>query len=200
MRVTIKKRTELRRRLVACAALQSGLFTAAQALGAGYSYPAQTYHVARGNWRRIYRGIYRLAEWPVGSHEDLVQWTLWSRGAGVVSHQTALAVHDLGDVNPARIHLTVPPKFRARNERIVLHKGSLPPDDVEKREGYRITTPVRSLLDVARTEVEIDHLARAVEAALRRGITTRRALRSRADAFEHRAALRIERALGQIED
>jgi len=195
-----RDRRELRRRLLALAARQSGLFTAAQALAAGYSYPAQRYHADRGNWLRIDRGLYRLPEWPAGPHEDLVRWTLWSRDQGVISHETALALHDLGDVNPSRVHLTVPPTFRARDPGVVLHKGVIPAEDLEEREGYRITTPVRSLLDVAGTDIEIDHLARAVEAALNRGLTTKRALRARADASEPRAALRIERALGEVVD
>jgi len=191
-------RRELRRRLVVLAAGQSGHFTAAQALAAGYSYPAQRYHVDRGNWLRIDRGLYRIPEWPPGPHEDLVRWALWSRGQGVVSHETALAVHDLGDVNPSRVHLTVPPTFRARDLGLVLHRGTLPAEDIEEHEGYRITTPVRSLFDVAGTEIEMDHLVRAVEAALRRGLTTKRALRARTDVAEPLAALRIERALGEI--
>lgn len=191
-------RRELRRRLVGLAGRQSGHFTAAQALAAGYSYPSQRYHVDRGNWLRIDRGLFRIPEWPPGPHEDLVRWALWSRGQGVVSHETALAVHDLGDVNPSRVHLTVPRAFRARNLRITLHRGILPAEDIEEHEGYKITTPVRSLLDVAGTEIEIDHLVRAVEAALRRGLTTKRTLRARADAAEPLAALRIERALGEI--
>ncbi len=192
-------RLKLRRRLTMLAAQQSGLFSAAQARTAGYSYAAQRYHVDRGNWLRIDRGLYRLQQWPTGPHEDLVRWTLWSRGLGVVSHETALAVHELGDVNPTRVHMTVPPAFRARHPLVVLHKGDIPPEEIEQREGYRITTPARSLLDAAGTAIEIDHLARAIEEALRRGVTTRRLLRSRADSFEPRAALRIERALGRID-
>src|SRR6266508_2070830 len=82
-------RTDLRRRLLAIAARQSGYFTAAQALDAGYSYPAQRYHAKRGNWLRVDRGIYRFPEWPTGPREDLVRWSLWSRGRAVVSRETA---------------------------------------------------------------------------------------------------------------
>jgi hypothetical protein len=54
-----------------------------------------------------------------------VRWFLWSRGRAVVSHATALAVHDLGVANPARIHLTVPAGLRQTNPAIVLHRASL---------------------------------------------------------------------------
>lgn len=195
----VQDRTDLRRRLLAIAATQSGYFTAAQALDASYSYPAQRYHAKRGNWLRVDRGIYRLPEWPTGPREDLVRWSLWSRGRAVVSHETALSVHELGDVDPAHVHLTVPPNFRQRNPGVALHRADLSSEDVEEHDGFHVTTPLRSLVDVAAGELDLDQLARTIEEALARGMTTRRALRDRADEFGPKAALRIERALQEVE-
>lgn len=56
-------RRDLRRRLFNVAAEQAGYVTAAQAKEVGYSYQAQAHHVAVGNWIRIERGLFRLAEW-----------------------------------------------------------------------------------------------------------------------------------------
>lgn len=195
----IQDRTDLRRRLLAIAATQSGYFTAAQALDAGYSYPAQGYHANRGNWLRVDRGIYRFPEWPTGPRDDLVRWSLWSRGRAVVSHETALSVHELGDVDPARVHLTAPPNFRQKNPGVVIHRADLATRDVEEHEGFRVTTPLRSLLDVAAGELDLDQLGQAIAEALARGMTTRRALLDRADEFGAKAALRIERALQEAE-
>jgi predicted transcriptional regulator of viral defense system len=195
----IQDRTDLRRRLLAIAAIQSGYFTAAQALDAGYSYPAQGYHAKRGNWLRVDRGIYRFPEWPTGPRDDLVRWSLWSRGRAVVSHETALSVHELGDVDPARVHLTAPPNFRQKNPGVVIHRADLATRDVEEHEGFRVTTPLRSLLDVAAGELDLDQFGQAIAEALARGMTTRRALLDRADEFGANAALRIERALQEVE-
>lgn len=195
----VQDRTDLRRRLLAIAARQSGYFTAAQALDAGYSYPAQRYHAKRGNWLHVDRGIYRFPEWPTGPRDDLVRWSLWSRGRAVVSHETALSVHDLGDVDPARVHLTAPPNFRQKNPGVVIHRADLAPRDVQEHEGFRVTTPLRSLLDVAAGELDLDQLGQAIAEALARGMTTRRALLDRADEFGANAALRIERALQGVE-
>lgn len=191
----MSRRTDLRRSLASIARTQSGYFTAAQALRVGYPYPNQKYHVERGNWVKVERGIYRLPEWPIGQHDDLVRWTLWSRCKAVVSHETALAAHGLGDVDPAQVHLTVPRNFRARAEGVVLHEGDLPSEDIERREGFEITTPLRSLADVAAGELELDQLSRAIDSALDRGVVTRRQLRAKADEIGPKAALRIERAL-----
>lgn len=191
-------RRELRRKLAAVAGPQFGYFTAAQALRAGYSYPAQRYHALHNNWLRIDRGLYRLPEWPTSPHEDLVRWTLWSRGKGVVSHETALAVHGLGDVNPAKVHLTLPPGFRARAEGVVLHRGVVEPSDKQEHGGFSLTTVLRSLLDVAAGPLDVDQLATAASEAIRRGLVTAQRLRARADAVDPRAALRIERALATL--
>jgi predicted transcriptional regulator of viral defense system len=188
---------ELRRTLTRIAAQQAGYFSAAQALEVGYSYQVQRYHVQRGDWQRVDRGIYRLADWPASQHEDLVRWTLWSRGRAVVSHETALAVHELGDMMPARIHLTVPPSFRMSASAVVLHRALLDPSDVEQFEGFSITTPMRSILDTAAGGTEVDQLARTIRDARERGLLTPRSLRSRADRFGSAAALAIERALRQ---
>ncbi len=195
----VQDRTDLRRRLLALAARQSGYFTAAQALDLGYSYPAQRYHAQRGNWLRVDRGIYRLPEWPTGPRDNLVRWSLWSRGRAVVSHETAMSVHELGDVDPARVHLTVPRNFRQKDPGVVIHWAEVPRSDVEEHDGFRVTTPLRSLLDVAAGDLDLDQLARAIEEALARGMLTRRALRDRADEFGAKAALRVERALQEVE-
>lgn len=194
------RRAEARRGLLRLAAAQNGYFSAGQALAEGYSYQAQKYHVDQGNWLKVDRGLYRLPEWPAGERDDLVRWCLWSRGRAVVSHDTALGVHELGDVNPTRIHLTVPSTFRQKADGPVLHRADLPEGDVVEHAGYRITTPLRSLLDAASGVLDLERLASAVHDALAQGVVTRRSLRERADEMDPRAALRIERAIGAERD
>jgi len=174
---------------------QAGYFTATQARQAGFTHQAQKYHVDRGNWLRVDRALFRLPEWPATLDDVYVRWTLWSTGRGVISHATALAVHDLGEIDPARVHLTVPPGFRARDEAVVLHVGGLPDDDVVQRPGYHVTTILRSILDLAADGAPQEAVDGVVRDALDRGVVTAGALRSRADAFGEGAALRIERAL-----
>jgi hypothetical protein len=194
--MTANPRRELRQRLVAIAGAQSGYFSAAQARGAGYSYQAQKQNADRGNWVKVGRGLFRLPGWPAGRHEDLVRLALWSRGRAVVSHESALSVHELGDVNPARTHLTVSTGFRQQPPAgVVLHRGVLPEGDVRDQEGFRVTTPLRSLLDSAAGDLDVDLLAGAIDDALEQGVLTRSRLLARADELGPMAALRIERAL-----
>lgn len=188
-------RSSLRNALSALAASQSGYFTAAQARELGYSYPQQNFHTRRGNWLRVERGLYRLPSWPVGPHDDLVRASLWSHGRGVVSHESAAAAHELGEIDPLRTHLTVPPGFRSRHPGVVLHRGVIDAAEIEEHSGFRLTNPLRTLVDLGRSATDLDQLARAIRAALERHLVTLRQLRARAEQLDQRAALAIERAL-----
>lgn len=117
----------------------------------------------------------------------------------MISHESAVSVHGLSDLDPPDVHLTVPPDFHRRHDAAVLHWAVLAPSDVESRGGWSVTTPVGTLLDVAATDVSQEHLDRAMTDALTSGRVTRRAVLRATDAAEPRAALRIERALRAAE-
>lgn len=189
---------DLRRQLHELAFGQSGFFTAAQALRLGYSYQAQKYHVDHGNWQRVDRGLFRLPGWPSGVEDTYVRWVLWSGERGAVSHDSALVVHDLSDVSPRRVHLTVPTGFRAVDDAVVTHEGSLDPEDVESRGSWSVTTVERTLADVAIGDLSQEVVDSAVRDAVERGLTTRRRLLRRAADASDRAALRLERALAAL--
>ena len=195
----IGDRQELRRALQRLAFVQAGYFTASQARQVGYSYQAQKYHVDHGNWTRFGRALFRLPDWPASSDDPFVRWVLWSAGRAVISHESALAAHGLSDVDPAMVHLTVPPTFHARESAVVLHIAELRDGDIDKRQGWSLTTPQRSIFDVAADEVSQEHVDSAVREAVDRGLVTARRLRSASDAAGDRAALRVERALAAME-
>lgn len=188
-------RLAMRRTLFALASGQAGFFTAAQAQGIGYSYPAQAHHIRAGNWQRFHRGILRLTDWVPELHDDLAMWTLWSRGRAVISHHTALAVHTLGEFESPTTHLTVPPGFTMRNPALTLHHADLTSDDIQDHTGFRVTTPTRSLIDIAATAPDEHQLARAITEARQRGLISLPALRGRAETIDPRAALYLERAI-----
>ncbi len=192
-------RRDLRRQLFSLAAQQAGYFTAAQAKEIGYSYQAQAHHVHAGNWIRIDRGLFRLSEWVPGIHDDLVRWTLWSKGRAVVSHESAMSVHGIGEFESAKVHLTVPPSFTMTDDAVRLHRSELPEVDVLSETGFRVTTALRTIIDVAASSPDQDQLARAIEDAQQGGQLTLRRLRSRAETLDARAALNIERALQHLE-
>lgn len=193
-------RQDLRRALESIAFRQAGYFTAAQALECGYSYQAQKHHADAGNWVRVDRAIFRLPHWPAEAEDAYIRWALWSKGRGVLSHESALSVHGLSDVDPRHIHLTVGPDFHAVDDAVVLHVAALDSADVESRGAWALTTPTRTIVDVAGGETPQEHVTAAVHDALARGSSTRRRLRRASEAATDRAALRVERALSAVQD
>jgi predicted transcriptional regulator of viral defense system len=164
-------------RLYGTASAQEGYFTTEQARLAGYSPQLLQKHLHAGRVARIRRGIYRLVHFPAGEHEDLAIIWLWSKQAGIFSHQTALALHGLSDVLPAEIHLALPHEWRQRRFRVpagvVLHHQ----DGLEHERAWfgpvPVTAPARTLEDCAREHLAPDLLRQAAQQALRRGLVTR---------------------------
>jgi predicted transcriptional regulator of viral defense system len=155
---------------------QAGYFTAAQAVAAGVSRRILTARAARGDLERIRYGIYRLRRFPPHPFEDVTAACLWAGPDSAASHETALAIHDISDAMPGRIHLTVPRPFRGHLSGVVVHRAPLPEDEREMRDGVPVTTVARTLRDVV---VAGDHdlLEQAVRYALRREVLTLRQLR-----------------------
>jgi predicted transcriptional regulator of viral defense system len=163
-------------RLFETAAAQQGLFTTKQAAQAGYSPQLLVHYLHAGRAMRVRRGIYRLVHFPAGEHEELVAAWLWSEQAGIVSHQTALALHGLSDALPAHIHLTLPSAWRHRRFRVppdvVLHHADVPAEERAWFGAVPVTAPRRALNDCAREGLSPDLLRQAARQALRRGLTT----------------------------
>jgi predicted transcriptional regulator of viral defense system len=151
---------------------QQGYFTSADAKKLGYDYPHQHFHVKQGNWIRIDRGIYRLKKYPAAPQEDLMR-----RKKAVVSHESAAALYELGDLLPAKIHLTVPIDFRKSPAKsLVLHKADLEVSEIERRDGLPVTKPLRTLLDLARSHLDDERLSSVSKDAIKKGLVTRNEL------------------------
>jgi predicted transcriptional regulator of viral defense system len=148
--------SERQKELYQLAESQSGYFTTKQAATLGYASNKRIYHIRARNWVREHRGIYRLALFPEPERSDLMLWWLWSRDrsdrpTGVYSHQTALSLHDLTDVNPAKLDLTVPTNFRRGvpiPNVLRLHRADVPAADREILYGVPVTNAMRTILDV----------------------------------------------------
>jgi len=166
---------------------QLGFFTAQQAVKAGFSVKNHSYHLKAGNWQREGRGIYRLAHFPPSEHDGLMVLYLWSRNKegeaqGVFSLHTALDLWELSDVNPVKVHMTVPLGFRKRAEAtpgsIVLHKKDLKLTQVVDFHGMKITTPLQTLLDVVEDgNLSPEFVEQALNQARDRGLVLEKDLR-----------------------
>lgn len=174
-------------RLFETAGAQEGYFTTRQAADAGYSTQLLLKHIRAGRVARARRGIYRLVHFPAGEHEELVTAWLWSERVGVISHQTALAVHGLSDALPAHLHLTLPSAWRRRRFRVpadvVLHHADVAPEDRTWFGAVPTTNARRSLNDCARDGLSPEQLRQAAHQALRRGLVVKAELGEVEDAL-----------------
>lgn len=186
--------------LFAQASEQAGYFTSAQARAFGYSWTMLSHHTATGRFRRLRRGLYRLRDYPSSPHEEVMAaWLAVGKENAVVSHESALALLGLSDVVPNDIHILIPRSRRGLqpDPMISLHTTAHPlaPGDVVVREGIRLTTPLRTILDVAETGTASEQVIMAIEQARLRGWITANNLRARAQERGGRAIALVEQGL-----
>jgi predicted transcriptional regulator of viral defense system len=94
----------------------------------------------------------------------------------VYGHQTALSLFELTDLNPSKLDMIVPKRFRRGvplPSILRLHRDEVSEDDVTTVHDVPVTRPLRSLLDVVRTgEVPLAVLKQGYREAMRRGMIT----------------------------
>ncbi|MGK2850551.1 MAG: type IV toxin-antitoxin system AbiEi family antitoxin domain-containing protein [Candidatus Limnocylindrales bacterium] len=187
--------------LFAIASEQAGYFTATQARAAGYSWPLLSYHAKKGRFVRAARGLYRLRDHPSSPREELIAAWLRLAPDAAISHESALEVLDLSDIIPNSMHLTVPRARRrlARQPGVSTHTTTRPLDsaDVFTREGLRITTPARTIVDVAESGAAPEQVIRATRQAIERGLTTPARMRAAARSRGRRVKNLIEAAMSE---
>jgi very-short-patch-repair endonuclease len=112
----------------------------------------------------LHRGVYAVG------HRRLTKSGWWLAAvralgpAAVLSHAHAAALWDLRQPPGGKVHVTVPPGGRATRKGIAVHRTVVPPDQVTLRDEIPVTTPARTLADLAGTGTR-PQLARALEAA-----------------------------------
>jgi predicted transcriptional regulator of viral defense system len=126
-----------------------------------------------GQLERVGHGLYRFSAFPASPRDELMQAALWPRGLGVISHDSALDLWELCDVNPARIHVTVPRAARIRRRTpsgYEIHVRDLAPADVTRLEGIRVVSPPRAILDGMERHLDDRLINQAIDVAHRRGL------------------------------
>ncbi len=129
------------------AAEQHGYVTQQDARRAGIAASTLARMAERGTLVRTSHGVYRVPLIPAGPLDQYMEATLWPRGVrAVLSGETALSLHELSDVNPTKIHITVPRAHRPQRETpalYVVHRADLREDEITEHEGISMVTPVR---------------------------------------------------------
>jgi predicted transcriptional regulator of viral defense system len=130
----------------------------------------------RGVVTPVSRGVFRFPDVPAGALDQYAEATLWPLEVqGVLSHATALDLHALCDINPIRIDISVPARFRTiRTPPKVLrvHREDVPERDVTWHEGLPIVTVWRAILGGIEQHVGWNLIEQAIDTARRTGRLT----------------------------
>jgi predicted transcriptional regulator of viral defense system len=160
--------------LAEIAADQHGLFTLEDARAVGYAANTVAQMARRGRLERVSQGVYRVPFLPFGKLGAYMEAALWPVGVkGVLSHATALDLWEVSDINPARIHLTVPRAHRTQRAvpaGYVIHREDVSAGEVDAIEGLPVVTLARSIGDCARDGVAFDLLEQAMRTGAARGL------------------------------
>lgn len=164
-------------RLAEIAAERYGYVTTTDAEALGLD-PHRLYEMARrGQLEHLTTAVYRVPLIPVTPLDPYMQATLWPRNAeAVISHASALGLYELSDVNPAKIHITVPQAHRPRREvpaPYVLHREDLGPEDLTTYEGIPIVTAAKAIRQAHETHLGPALIRAAIEDGRRRGLLKR---------------------------
>jgi predicted transcriptional regulator of viral defense system len=131
-----------------------------------------------GTLERRGHGLYRLRYFPVSPLDSYMEATLWPRGTrGVLSHETALQLYELSDVNPSKIHLTVPREHRIRREIPALyriHHETLADEDVTFHEGMPIVTSAHAIRQSHAAHLGPALIGQAIDHGVSNGRLTRK--------------------------
>lgn len=137
--------------LKALAVQQQGVISRPQILGLGLSRHWIDLHLKKGWLELVHRGVYRVG--PVEALHQREMAALLVCGAGaVLSHMSAAALWELLPPSDAREPITVSTVRNLRGRRSgvrVCRVMSLGPDEITCLGGLQLTTPARTLLDLA---------------------------------------------------
>jgi hypothetical protein len=170
-------------RLAAVAAGQAGVFSRAQATGAGFGASQIERRVRAGAWRRVFPGVYVYAATPGSAAARHWGAVLWAGPGSVLSHSSAAAIWRIRVANGAKPEVIVPATRGPRVEGVMVHRVARMGDvDVVRVQGLPVTSPVRTIVDLA-TVLEHDDLRAGLEEAVARGLVTVRAVGAGLDAI-----------------
>lgn len=163
-------------RVVERALEQHGYVTTRDARDLGIDPTQLRQLAARGRLDHVARGVYRATVIPRSRHDDLAEAAAWTLGRGVVSHESALVLHGLAEVNPSRVHLSVPRENYPRaagGDLYRLHRRALSPASVTESDGIAVTTVEQTICDCLAEGTDPYQLRMAIDRAQEQGLLRR---------------------------
>ena len=167
---------------------QHGVVSHAQLSAIGFTRHEIAHRISAGRLHRLHRGVYAVGHRRL-SREG--RWTAAVLAAGdgaVLSHRAAAALWELRLGNGRRIDVIVGANRRG-DPRIRIHRAELGANETTTRRGIPVTTPTRTLIDLAATATEPE-LERALREALYKRLVTTASLASCLSTYEGRRGMK----------
>jgi very-short-patch-repair endonuclease len=177
------------RRVLALAEWQGGVISLEQLLRHGIDQRTVARRVETGALTRRHRAVFVVGGARLGMRGRSFAALLAGGRGSVLSYRSAGA-HWVILAEPAVPEITVPTHRRSRPD-LIVHRIRLDPGDIREQAGLAVTSPLRTLLDLATVEPAAS-LERAVAEAQVIGLVDADAIRAAPD---HRGRARLLRAL-----
>jgi very-short-patch-repair endonuclease len=179
----------------ALAARAHGVVTRAQLIAAGVSPDVIDRRLAAKRLHALHRGVYRVGPLIAARAAELAA-VLACGDDAVASHRTAAALWRLPPEPAAGSppEVIIPRQLRRRRPGVRTHRLALRADEITAVDGIPVTTPSRTLYDLAGT-TPLRDLERALAESLARGLTTRARLEAVLVRNAHRVGTPRLRAL-----
>jgi predicted transcriptional regulator of viral defense system len=190
---------KLFRRLLPRAAEQHGLITTKDAREEGGTPMALVMLAQRGMLERRERGIYLVPE-LAGDPLEQYQEALLRLPGAILANETALDLHELCDINPRRVHVTLEPGVRIRKtlpDWLVVHRNRLEPEEVTDLHGLAIETPARAIVDGIEGHLGARLIDQALDTARKRNVLTTREEQTIEHAIAIQRVAQLNTALAQ---
>jgi len=153
---------------------QRGLITAAQARSAGISGAAIARRVGSGRWLHVLPGVCRDVLVAENLEQRALAALLWGGSDAAVCFEAAGTLWAFDGLGADRVSIWTP--RRLRSDLVVVHRGTVAPNDRRRLGPITLTSPARTLVDLAGVLHDED-LNAVVEDAIHRGLTTPMSIR-----------------------
>lgn len=164
---------------------QHGVVTVAQLRRCGFSARQVERGVQRGELTRLHRGVYRSGPIALPYCPETAA-VLAGGPRAVASHRSAPYLYGMLPRAEGPVHVTVPGRHRREHPGIVIHEtSSLKPYEIRERHGIPVTSPTRTLIDLAATSTD-DELDWAIAEAFALRLTNLPSLQRAARAYRGR--------------
>lgn len=148
------------------AGAQHGLIRRDQAIACGMTESSIDRRTASGTWARVLPRVYSVDAIDLGWEARAKAVSLWAGAGSALSHETAAALWEMDGFPPGPLVVSTERSLDAPPGVVVRRVRRFGPADVAPLRGTRVTTPARTLLDLAGVAPE-PLVETAVDAALR---------------------------------